>query len=298
MRLATLIWLVVLSSLLSSLEASAATYFLSTTGNDTADGTTSATAWRTFPYAVKQLTPGDLLLVEPGTWTSEDGGVLDATCPSLAQNGTPDGGTNTVRSMLERQAHIVSNGPLPAAHINGCSHWSLEGLFLERHDFESPANVTSTARVNNSHWILLRRVLTLWNNRTINNPAIEVDTSSDVLVEDCEMYDFSKNGLNVSESTDVVVRRCYANQRDRLSIDGGQEIHSTAFFENGTNTLFENNVAEGVDRGYFYGFYDSSNNGRYLGLISMFGRHGFLVQRQYAGADNNIIENFVSFPPQ
>src|SRR5687767_3038584 len=48
-------------------DASAATYYVATNGNDTFDGSSFA-PWRTLQHAVQAIAPGDTILVRAGTY--------------------------------------------------------------------------------------------------------------------------------------------------------------------------------------------------------------------------------------
>ncbi|MBK8047638.1 MAG: hypothetical protein IPK16_11240 [Anaerolineales bacterium] len=64
--LATGLALVALS--LSVISAQAATYYVSPTGKDTANGTSTSTPWATFDRAWQTVAPGDTLILMDGTY--------------------------------------------------------------------------------------------------------------------------------------------------------------------------------------------------------------------------------------
>jgi hypothetical protein len=289
---------------LAAASAFGATRYLSTTGKDVPDGGhSSAQAWRTFPFALAQLVPGDVLMVEPGTWTWNDGGVLLADCTGPVRNGRPDAGI-TVRSSIERQAHIVSNGATPAARLVRCEHWSLEGLYLEGADFRDAGFGNSTLYIDDCRDVVARRLLLSKDNRYDNNKLIDVLGSTGVLIEECELYDFFRVGIIAWKSSGVVVRRCYANHRGRGVLPGGyhranRDRADTSFADESSGTIYENDISEGSRAGFGYYSYGSADDGRYLGVMSVNDNFGFMFQSSGNGAygERNQIRDAVVFRP-
>lgn len=82
-----------LLTVLGAVNAHATTYFVSPSGTDNpAGGTSLATAWRTFAFAIPRLNPGDELLVDRGTWTNATGVMLDIRWPWACSPGSSASG--------------------------------------------------------------------------------------------------------------------------------------------------------------------------------------------------------------
>ena len=67
------------AAMLSALACDAATYYVATTGNDSAVGTNAATAWRTIQKAANTVVAGDLVRVQPGTYIERVTETTDGT---------------------------------------------------------------------------------------------------------------------------------------------------------------------------------------------------------------------------
>src|SRR5580692_9722407 len=73
--------LALLFTAVASTGAEAATYFVATTGSDTASGTIMS-PWLTLSHGVAQLTPGDTLWVRAGTYTGS-ANVIDSSITTV-----------------------------------------------------------------------------------------------------------------------------------------------------------------------------------------------------------------------
>ena len=71
--------LLLAATMLSAPYCHGATYYVATTGNDSAVGTNAATAWRTIQKAANTVVAGDLVRVQPGTYSERVTETTDGT---------------------------------------------------------------------------------------------------------------------------------------------------------------------------------------------------------------------------
>ncbi|HEV3193096.1 MAG TPA: hypothetical protein VGY54_21460, partial [Polyangiaceae bacterium] len=204
--------------------ATAATFFISPAGSDNGPGT-RAQPWRTFRWAIPRLLPGATLVLLDGTYEAATSGYPDVRCGMNAASGTVDHPI-AMRADHERAALLKGDASGPPFFMQGCSFWTVEGLHAESGDFSNaPAGAAGGSLfvidTNNAH-VVLRRLLGAHPNRYRDSLGLYIgDGSSDVLVEECELYDFHFHGFEASHSTGVVFRRNYVNSRETADIAGG-----------------------------------------------------------------------------
>ena len=284
-------------------------YHLSPSGNDGADGTSPDKAWQTFSRAIKALGPGDTLILGDGRYTRSTTGMPSIDCSSTAKNGTADAPI-TIRAANERRAHLDNDGVGEALYMNECNHWRVSGVYASSADNggakEWEGNVIRLYQVGH---IALRGVLAVRPNRTCpnsslsycNSHGIAIEKSHDVLVEDCEVYDFHRHGVSAFGSKNVTVRRCYMNPWDA---EGGAGGGSTGVILYGSSdSIVENVIGEGV-----YGLniaggttYDGSRGGyrnKLLGAVTLDAKHGSTIRaRRFSGpvlpAGQNLVKDSV-----
>jgi hypothetical protein len=241
--------------------AAAATFFISPTGNDSGPGT-RAQPWRTFGFAVPRLAPGTTLVLLDGIYEGATSGYPNIRCGTNATSGTA-GSPITLVADHERAALLKGDASGPPFFMQGCSYWVVEGLHAESGDFaNAPAGATGgsifVVDTNNAH-VVLRRLLGAHTNRYRDSLGLYVgDGSSDVIVEECELYDFHFHGFEASHGAAVVFRRNYVNSRNTIDIpvvDGGYGTLDPARGDHGLHlwetqsAIAENNVFESVRNG-------------------------------------------------
>ena len=236
------------------------TSYISPTGDDGNPGTLEA-PWKTWGYALSQMTPGDTLVAQDGVYGSVTGtGLLNFDCREASTacegapcpSGTPDLPI-TVRAVNERMVFLRGLGGWPPVFVWECAHIVLEGLYADNVD--APAvGVTSEGQivsVINSNNVVLRRLLGTWSNRYINSFAYYIGNSTDVLVEECEVYAFHKIGMLVWESNSVTLRRNYVNAREVRDLPEGYDTGcpnracSGIHVSGSDDVVLENNISEG-----------------------------------------------------
>lgn len=207
----------------ASLDAPPAgpTRFISPDGDDTADGSAEA-PWRTFAFAIPKLGPGFTLVLEDGVYETATTGLPLVSCGPAA-SGTAEQPI-TLRAENERRAHLSADGTSPALRLSGCSYWTLEGLHGSSKDAVHSGPPPHVFDIDGSDHIVARRLLAHHTNRRTNSHAIAVDYSTNVLVEESEVYWYHRWGLIAYESDRVTFRRCTAHSRGHADIPGYASI--------------------------------------------------------------------------
>ena len=248
----------------------AATVFVSPTGDDKNPGTRDQ-PWKTFRQALPMLRPGMSLVLLDGTYDGTTTGYPNIQCGDTIQNGTP-GQPIALRADHERAAVLRGDNGGPPFFIANCSHWTIDGLRAESSDFPDAPKTTDAGSIfvlgANNHAIVLHRLLGRHPNRYRHAHGLRIgDGSSDILVEECELYDFHHNAFETSRSTAVVFRRNYVNARDTPDIPNGYVSDDPArgdfgfLLEETRFSIVENNVVESIHNGV-------GVVGRYQGLPS------------------------------
>jgi len=241
-------------------------FYISLNGSDSNSGVSPSSPWKTFAYAIPRLNPGDTLILMDGTYTKSTTGLPNINCGASgnAQNGTATQPI-TIIALNERQAFLQSDGSTWAFHMQNCSYWNIEGLHGASADMTS-ANGGAQAsifEITASNNINLRRLLADHTNRCFNDFGILVESgSSNVLIEESEVYYFHRIGIVPYGSTYVTMRRNYTNSRNypktsdpncastTIDIysgtgDGGQS------FYNGQHSIIEDGIDENSGGGVF-----------------------------------------------
>lgn len=198
--------------------------YLGPDGDDGAAGTAQA-PWRTFAHAIAQLQAGDSLVVLDGEYDPLDHGPLEVVCEGGVANGTMDAPI-FVRAENTRGASVFTDGRGAGIRIESCQWWRIQGLSCEGADRPKDEDGSFATLVNvvDSDQIELRDLLIAAPNRYFNNHAVLVSSSTNVLLEDVEAYDFYRIGFSFRNSSDLTCRRCYANSREAADLPGCPEL--------------------------------------------------------------------------
>ena len=262
-------------------------YFVSPDGDDAAAGDFEA-PWGTIGHGVASLTPGDTLVVMPGTFT-RDATPIEIDCGGAAMNGEPDAPIRVI-ALRERQSKIER-----ILAVRDCAYWHVEGLWIDgADDPDSPIQISGML-VSGSHDIVVRRMLFTHSNRFMNAHTMQVSRSVDVLVEESEVYWYHRVAFFTHDSERVIIRRNYSNSRGYTSLVAGDPIYpsgiaavdgyAASYSDRGDagvmlwgsneSMLVENHVDEGSGIGLDG---DATITGhRFLGCASVGARIGFLV---------------------
>jgi hypothetical protein len=238
------------------------------------------------------------LVLLDGTYDGTTSGYPDVRCGTNATNGTADRPI-TVRADNERAALLNGDASGPPFFMQGCSFWTVEGLHGESGDFpNAPAGAVGgsifVVDTNNAH-IVLHRLIGAHPNRYRDSLGLYVgDGSSNVLVEECEIYDFHFHAFEASHSIGVVFRRNYVNSRNTADLLGGYVTLDPARGDHALHlwetqfAVAENNIAESVRNGYVVKAGEttvgSSTGNRLLGNVVVSPAHsGFLLDSHQCG---------------
>ncbi|MBW2736585.1 MAG: right-handed parallel beta-helix repeat-containing protein, partial [Deltaproteobacteria bacterium] len=203
--------------------------FISPAGSDANAGTQDA-PWRTWSFALSQLGPGGTLVALSGVYAASTGtGPLHVNCDASGTNcagGPCLNGTSsdpiTVMSYPERAAFL--QGEVGAAdrliYLKDCSHWSLAGLRVEGVD-DANAIGDAVVQVRDCDNVTFKRMLGARANRYFNSSVFAIDYSTNVLVQECEAYDFHRAAISLYRSSEITVRRNYFNARLRPNLSDG-----------------------------------------------------------------------------
>jgi hypothetical protein len=292
------------------------TYYLSPKGSDSNPGTTLDRPWRTFGKVLnssKPLQPGDAVVLLDGTYAPSTTGLPAINCGAggNAHNGTADRPI-TIRALNERQALLQSDGQVSGFTMQGCSWWDVEGLQAASLDSDGPQSGGFPFHLIGVGHVTLRRLLGHHNNRQQNTDIVAVESSTNVLLEECEAYFFHRHGFSIWQSRFITVRRCYANSMlygqlgccsaidDRAYGDEAVSLYGTS------DSIVENSISENQANGFLmHGIenpLDPSGNGgrhnRILGCISLNDSLPLLVGSRmvggtYRNAEGNTIRDFV-----
>jgi hypothetical protein len=240
--------------------AEATEFFIAPAGSDDASGTTPTRAWLTFRKALSRLGPGSTLTLLNGVYEAELHGGLHVDCAADAAHGTAAQPV-VVRAADERRAFLRGNGVLPPLMIQNCSYWEVHGLRVEAIDQAGAPGTPEAGSVvvlgTNNHNMRVRRLLVARPNRHVHSHVFRIgDGSSDILVEENELYDFHHNGFEVSRSTGVVFRRNYVHSRlapdlpDAYVSTDPQRGDYGFILEETRNAVVENNIVEAMADGF------------------------------------------------
>ncbi|MEA2701132.1 MAG: hypothetical protein QOI66_5403 [Myxococcales bacterium] len=245
-------------------------FFLSADGDDGNPGT-RAQPWKTFRRALPALHPGASLVLLDGVYQRSTTGYPEITCSAGTESGTAQAPI-VLRADHERAALLRGDDGGPPFFIAGCHHWVIDGLRAESGDFPNAPTTVDAGSIfvvgADSHDIVLHRLLGRHPNRYRHAHGLRIgDGSSDILVEECELYDFHHNAFETARSTAVVFRRNYVNGRGAVDLPNGYVSEDPTrgdfgfFLEETRFSIAENNIIEGVGTGF-------GVVGRYPGLPS------------------------------
>jgi parallel beta-helix repeat protein len=211
--------------------ASGDTFYVDTGGSNTTGNGTSANPWKTIQFGVDHLGPGDLLLVNPGTYSGP------VTIEIEASVGSPV----TIRG---NGAGVIINGSgadRDAVFVTYSSYVTVERFKVQ--------NATRAGmRIDNSDHITARKN-TFADNGTW---GLFTDFSDDVLIEENQAYgSIDEHGIYVSNSGDRPIIRgnvVHDNNKNGIHMNGdlsqgGDGIISGAIVEN--NVIYNNGVNGG-----------------------------------------------------
>lgn len=203
---------VVLFLLVLAGQAQAEIYYISPTGSNANNGTSSSTPFLTFAYAldVTRASCGDTLIVMDGVYG--DGGPSTGKL-SITNRVCTLGNELIIQAQNQRQAKIVDSGTGKAVNIADSAYITIDGLYARS------ADNTGTATQGYPFFTIRNTNITLKNlvarnpNRYTNTHVFAIEDSSDVLIENSEGYVFHRHCVEAWRSTRVTARQIYCNPR-------------------------------------------------------------------------------------
>lgn len=296
--------MIVLLLILMSLPVSslAATYYISPSGNDGNNGTSTGSPWKTWTKAMSSSGCGDTIMAMDGSYTVSANGSLIVT------KNCSSGSVWTVQAINERKAWINNDGSNYPLRTLNASYLAFIGLRISTVDRSGSG--FSTVQFRSSNNITFKRNLVQFNNRYGNTHMVEMYGASDCLVEENEVYDFHRHGIIVEGGSRNVIRRNYVNARSRDAIPGGYNGTSgdngsgdDAFIlYPGDTSIIENNIADGeFSKAFSVEAVGPATNNQWLGNINNGGDKGLEFDARGSTTaqmpNNNYAENFVSINP-
>ncbi|MFL5761933.1 MAG: right-handed parallel beta-helix repeat-containing protein [Thermomicrobiales bacterium] len=211
--------------------AASDTFYVDTGGSNTTGAGSAAKPWKTIQFGVDHLGPGDLLLINPGTYSGP------VTVEIAASAGSPV----TIRG---NGSGVIVNGSgadRDAVFITSSSYVTVERIKVQD-------ATRAGMRIDNSDHITARK------NTFANNGVwgLFTDFSDDLLIEGNQAYgSVAEHGIYVSNSGDRPVIRgnvVHDNNANGIHMNGdlsqgGDGIISGAIVEN--NVIYNNGLAGG-----------------------------------------------------
>lgn len=279
-------------------SAQAVTYYINDTGSNANSGTSTA-PWLTWAHAFAKSKCGDTLIVMDGTYTRSKNGGFSLTKSCTASS------TYTVKAQNERQALLSGDGVFASLYISRSAYITVQGLRVKSVDNAS-GQIGSNVFVTDSSHITLKRLLVTHNNRYFNTHLIQLTRSPYSLVEENELYFFSRHGIILNTTHDTVVRRNYCHARGHRSISGGYQSASgptttgddCVVVYPGDSNIIENNISDGsMSKGFSVQATGAGRGNKFLGNIALGAAIGLSLDVRGSGPNymprDTVVENMV-----
>ena len=189
------------NSSISYAQAASRTYYVSTSGNDTNDGLTEATAWRTITYAATQAQAGDIIKIKGGYYghehvVIENSGTKGNPIIFEGYDGTPvlDGEDRSgVGILIESKSYIIlRNFKLTnygiAVQLTDAEHITVEGCTISDIGTGTAGRGIALSR---SHYCTIRRCSIT--DASMHNISIYRSTYN--LIEGCSLNAVTEDGV-------------------------------------------------------------------------------------------------------
>ncbi len=219
-----------------SIYLNATNYYVSNSGNNSNNGLTSTTAFKTLQHAVSMITAGDTVFVENGTYVGFDLRNKNGT------NGNPitfkASGNNVIINKKGPQRNDIIN-------IENANYIIIDGFITNN----APGNGNGIRLVTSDHCIVR-------NNSCDNNAERGIFTAftDDILIENniCT-NSIDEHGIYVSNSSDRPIIRyneCYGNNGIGIHMNGDASAGGDGIISDAQvygNILHDNNKAAGIN---------------------------------------------------
>ncbi len=186
-------------------------YFVSVSGSDSAQGSTSS-PWRTLQHAADVVSAGDFVTVRPGNYAGfqlETSGTAAAPINFFAEPGVLINTANPVRGQhginLENASHVIVDG----FSVTGMPRAGVRSVGVDGNQFASFVTIRNVHSYNNGYWGILTGF--------VNDLLIENNVTSGSVNE---------HGIYVSNSGDRPIIRnnvSFGNQDNGIHMNGDIE---------------------------------------------------------------------------
>ncbi len=267
--------------------ASAATFYVATTGNDGNPGT-SAKPWKTLQHAVNMVSPGDTILVEAGTYAGCRIGVSGSQTLPKTLKAAP--GASVI--LNKPGASNKHNSILEIENFSGTTtDWIVSGF-----------EITGSPRYGIDVRVTDR--ITVQNNHVHNSASTGIFTafSDHVLIQNNESDHNGEHGIYQSNSSTyptIRANKSHHNKSAGIHMNGdisqqpGNGLVMFATVEN--NVIWENGTAggsgincDGVDNSIFRNNLLYNNHSSGISLYAIDGAHG--------SSNNKVYNNTIVMP--
>jgi len=216
--------------------ASAAQYYVSPTGSDTAAGT-SAAPWKTLQRAANIVNPGDQVTVRAGNYAGFNltrSGTSTAPIQFVAEPNVLINQPNTVRTdhgiNLENASYVVIDG----FAVTGMTRAGVRSVGVNGTTFASNVTIRNVRSYNNGYWGILTGFV------------------NDLLIENNTTYgSTNEHGIYVSNSGDRPIIRnntSYNNRANGIHMNGDHSLGGDGIISGALvsgNTIYNNGVGGG-----------------------------------------------------
>ncbi len=260
--------IVLMLLLLVAGEASAATYYLSPSGNDSSIGAANA-PWATFGKAMTVLKPGDILYLEDGVYNQSLNVKVSGTSNAFI----------TIKALNEGNAIVSTTYPVSPILIVNHAYIEVDGINFRNSGPACPSddysdacglNDTDGLHIYNDDHIILRRI-TSNGSSGYNSSVISLSGVTNSLLEDCAASGQGRVILNLLGCNNITVRRCWLNWSGPPT--GGGDVSSLSQIYDSNDVLLENNIGlnyttSATDFFSTWGHYGSISGNTFIGNIS------------------------------
>lgn len=222
---------------LPAAKATAAAYYVSPNGNDSSAGTNAA-PWATFARAMTVLQPGDTLYLEDGIYNQPLEITVSGSSGMVITFSAEDDGEAIVSTTYPDSALVIGDN---------VSYVEVDGINF-RNSGPAGSGITNTQGYDAVHGlnigsadnITLRRITALGSSG-YNSSVISLSGTTNSLLEDCAASGQGRNVLNILDSDNITVRRCWLSWEGPDT--GGGDTPNTVQVYDSSNVLMENNIS-------------------------------------------------------
>lgn len=263
--------------LLFASGGNAATYHVRTDGDDSNDGLSSGTAWKTIQKAANMVVAGDTVYVGDGTYDETISLVADGTVANPIQFFAETAGNVVVQSSsthtfdLNDANHIrldgltIRGGTSVAVYIRGGA-----GIVFANCDMSNSVYVFDT---ENCDFSVFRCQV-----HDSTDDAFEIGSGTTILVQDSQIYAAGYDGFhtNTSSGSTITIQRCriYDNGRHGIRTDGCSVSLSNCLLTGNGNGSY----------GYGEGIHVQSNSSTLIEHCSIINNNRYGVKSQNSGS--------------